>query len=150
MLMPIPLSLPLLVVIAVGGAAGAVARYILSGTIQSRVGGTFPWGTLAVNAGGCFLAGVIAGIVVGVAAGAGGSGLLRAGLPGGSGTTEVSAFLLPGLLGGLTTFSTFAGDVVVLAHSGSPRRALLHTTATVALGVGGASAGVLLGAALRG
>lgn len=146
--------------IAVGGAIGAVARYILSGTIQARVGGTFPWGTLAVNAGGCFLAGIVAGMVAGagpgILAGAGGGGPLGAGLPGGSGPgggsgpAGVFAFLLPGLLGGLTTFSTFAGDVVVLAHSGSPRRAILYTTATVVLGVGGASVGLLLGATLRG
>jgi len=136
MSMPIPLSLPLLLVIAVGGAAGAFFRYTLSGTIQSRIGGTFPWGTLAVNGGGC----VFAGIAAAAAAGSG--------VPGVSNLSGASAFLLPGLLGGLTTFSTFAGDVVALADSGSPRKAMLYIAATMVMVLGGASAGLFLGEAL--
>jgi CrcB protein len=48
-----------LILIAVFGAVGTLARYGLQGIVQVRAGGTFPYGTLLVNLSGCFLLGLI-------------------------------------------------------------------------------------------
>ena len=41
--------------VGAGGAVGAIARYLLSGLVQERAGGLFPWGTLLVNVAGCLV-----------------------------------------------------------------------------------------------
>ena len=74
----------------VGGGAGAVARFLLSTAVQRTYGGTFPWGTLIVNLIGCYLIGTLWSL----------SG--RVSLP-----FTLSVFLFAGVLGGLTTMSSF-------------------------------------------
>jgi CrcB protein len=77
--------------IALGGALGAMARYQVTVAIQSRVVSLFPWGTFVVNVSGCFLMGAAAALVVGK-----------------TGLHENWAFFVPiGFIGAYTTFSTF-------------------------------------------
>jgi CrcB protein len=89
-------------VIAVGGAVGALARYGV-GLWRPTVPGGFPWGTFAINVVGCLLIGVLMVLVTDVFTG---RPLLR-------------PFLGVGVLGGFTTFSTYANEVRALLRPGS-------------------------------
>ena len=80
--------------IALGSALGGAARYWLSGSVASRVGETFPWGTIIVNVTGCFVIGLFATLT-------GPEGRLLV-----SGT--VRQFVMIGICGGYTTFSSFS------------------------------------------
>lgn len=81
-----------IVLIALAGGAGSVARYGLGAGVQRLTGSEFPWGTLAVNLVGCLLFGVI-------------SGVAEHRLPL---SEETKLVLLVGFMGAFTTFSTFA------------------------------------------
>ena len=87
-----------LILVACGGALGAVARWALSGWILHRTDSTFPLGTLTVNLVGCLLAGLLAGVVI-----------RTANVP-----MDLQVFLMTGILGGFTTFSAFGVDTVYL------------------------------------
>ncbi|MDQ2626196.1 MAG: CrcB family protein [Actinomycetota bacterium] len=107
---------PVVAVVALGGAMGACARYGIELAWPTPADG-FPWATLAVNVSGCALMGALMVAI-----------------------TElwVGHWLLPpllgtGVLGGYTTFSTFAGDVDTLAAAGHPVRALVYLIATPVL-----------------
>ncbi len=117
--------------IALGGAAGALARYTLARQVHQRVGSGFPWGTLTVNVLGAFLLGLV---VTGLAA----SPL----------QIPLSALLATGFLGDFTTFSTFSYDAVMLERERGPGRALLYVIGSTLLAVlallAGMSAGALL------
>jgi len=80
--------------VAAGGAMGTVARYFVSGVVANAFGQTFPWGTLIVNISGCFVIGFFTGLT-------GPDGRLMV-----SGTTR--QFVIYGLCGGYTTFSSFS------------------------------------------
>jgi fluoride exporter len=80
-----------LLALAAAGAAGTLARYGLSGLVQRASGAGFPWGTLAVNLAGCFLAGLIWSWAEN-----------RLALGGGW-----RAVVFIGFLGGFTTFSAY-------------------------------------------
>ena len=83
---------------------GAVARYLVVMGVNGVAGGSgFPYGTLAVNAVGCFLIGLIVGYA-------------EAHRPL---SDEVQAFLLIGVLGGFTTFSAFGMDTIRLLRDGA-------------------------------
>lgn len=114
--------------VGIGGFLGAVARWGLSGVVQRQVEGAFPAGTLAVNLVGCLLIGVVLTLVQ--------DRQLFA--------QETRLFLTVGILGSLTTFSTFGHETLVLMRGGETRLAALSVAANVVLGV----AGVLLGRAL--
>lgn len=90
------------VIIAICGAAGCLARYLLSGWVYNQLGRNFPYGTFAVNILGAFLIGLIMELA------------LR--------STMISANLRTGLtvgfLGGLTTFSTFSYETFRLLEDG--------------------------------
>ena len=89
--------------IAVGGAAGALARYGLGGWVQNRLGdSTFPWGTLAVNVTGCLVIGLVWVL-----------GEEKAML-----SPQGRLLLMTGLLGAFTTFSTFGLETVGLVSKG--------------------------------
>ncbi|MCS0499185.1 fluoride efflux transporter CrcB [Protaetiibacter mangrovi] len=87
----------LILVVAVAGGLGAVARFVLDGLIRSRAGSRMPWGTLAINLSGSLLLGLLVGAV--------GAGAL----PG-----EWQWALGTGFLGGYTTFSTASFETVRL------------------------------------
>ncbi|MEV0134359.1 CrcB family protein [Dactylosporangium sp. NPDC050688] len=112
-----------LAAVAVGGAAGSAARLGMAQLLPHDAGTGVPWSTLAVNAVGCLLIGVLVVLVDGR------HPLLR-------------PLLGAGVLGGFTTFSTFTADAVVLAERGAVWTAgayvagtLITALAAVRLGV---------------
>jgi CrcB protein len=111
-----------LVYIGLGGFAGAVSRYLLSGLIQDSSGSFFfPYGTLAVNVIGCFVIGVLSYLAESM-------GLFDA---------RTRAFVLVGFLGSFTTFSSFSNEAYSLAADGSGHLALLVIGLHMFLGLGG-------------
>jgi CrcB protein len=103
--------------VLVGGAFGAVARYLVGVWLQSPRDSAFPWGTFAVNVAGSFVLGATAGAV-----GAAG------------GPAWVLVLVGTGFCGSLTTFSTFAFETVRLAEAGALRAAALNVTASLLVG----------------
>ncbi|MGI9321157.1 MAG: fluoride efflux transporter CrcB [Thiogranum sp.] len=114
--------------IAGGGAVGAVLRYWVSTGVYTLTGRGFPYGTLVVNVLGSLLMGFLY------------IWLLER-IPGG---VAARAFLLIGLLGAFTTFSTFSIETLNLMEAGQFARALLNTLFSVVLCVGSAALGVML------
>ena len=113
---------------ALGGAVGALARWGLTEALPSPAG--WPWATLVVNLTGCLLLGVLLARLAG-----------RSPEP-----AWVRPFLGVGVLGGYTTYSTFAVEVVDLADD----RALLLAAGYVLVSVVGGIAAVAVGAAVAG
>lgn len=115
--MSIPASPPrhqILPAVAVGGACGALARHVLTTAFPASEGDP-AWTVVAVNVAGCFLLGLLAGrLEMSPAA----PPLLR-------------PFLGVGVLGGFTTFSTFAVDAHLLADAGRSAAALTYVGVTV-------------------
>lgn len=115
--------------IAVGGAVGAVLRYLLARWVQMNAGIGFPVGTLAVN--------VLGSLIMGFAS----VWLLeRSSLP-----PEVRLFVLTGVLGGFTTFSAFSVETLVLLEDRAVGQALLYVGLSIAACVGGAWIGLMAG-----
>ncbi len=113
------------VAVAVGGSAGALARDGMGGWVGCRAGPFFPWGTVTVNLTGCALIGMFEGIA-------------------GAAPPLLRLLLVTGVLGGYTTFSTFACETLALVGDGGRRRA----GALVLVSVGGGFAAVAFGHAL--
>jgi CrcB protein len=103
--------------IAVGSALGGVARYALTGAVPRYLGATFPWGTLAVNILGSALIGFFATLT-----GPDGKWLL---------TPRVRQFVMIGIFGGFTTFSSFSLETLNLAREGETARAVWNVGASV-------------------
>ena len=118
-----------LLLVMAGGAIGSGARYLLSSAVQSRVGTWFPAGTFTVNLAGC----AIFGLVVGLAT--------RPAVI----TEEARVFLLAGVCGGFTTFSSFAFDTVELVRAGQPWLAFANVALQVLIGTGAVIAGMAFG-----
>ncbi|PXY33647.1 fluoride efflux transporter CrcB [Prauserella sp. PE36] len=119
--------------VMLGGAAGAVLRYLTDRRVQRANDSVFPWGTLTVNVAGSGLLGVLAGWA------------LSGGEPG-----AVQALVGTGLCGALTTFSTFGYETVRLVTEGARLYAVANVVVTVLAGFGAAGAGLVLGTALWG
>jgi CrcB protein len=101
-----------------GGFFGAMLRYGMSGAVQRLAPfSSFPLGTLTVNVSGSLLIGVLAGLVE-----------LRQMLG-----PEARLFLMIGLLGGFTTFSSFAYETLALGQDGQYLLAALNALSSVAL-----------------
>lgn len=105
--------------VALGGALGSVARFALSGIAVRWLGAGFPYGTLFVNVTGSFTIGLLAALVA-----ADGRPSLGA---------DARAFLLVGVLGGFTTFSSFSLETLNLARSGALAPAMLNVAGSVVL-----------------
>lgn len=101
--------------VGAGGAVGAMLRFAVSRSAAGTLGTTFPWGTLLVNAIGAFAVGLLAAWF---------SLRLAAG-------PAIRALLLTGLLGALTTFSSFSLETLELAHAGAFARAGANVLANV-------------------
>jgi CrcB protein len=113
--------------IAAGGAVGALLRYWTSTAVHGRFGTAFPYGTLTVNVIGSLLMGFLyIWLLERVAEG-----------------PALRAFLLVGLLGAFTTFSTFSLETLNLVETGQPARALANILVSVTLCIGAAGLGVL-------
>ena len=111
-----------------GGFIGAILRFTISAKVQSLQTSIFPLGTLVVNTLGCFAIGFLMAL------------LDRGWLP-----SEARLFLGAGLLGALTTFSTFSWESLDLIRAGSPTLALVNILSSLVLGLAGAAAGLFFG-----
>ncbi|MDR0353412.1 MAG: fluoride efflux transporter CrcB [Opitutaceae bacterium] len=90
--------------IGLGGALGSMARFALAGAVDRWTGAAFPWGTLLVNATGCFVIGFFVALTAP-------GGRWPVGAPGRQG-------FMAGVLGGFTTFSAFSLQTLELAQAG--------------------------------
>ncbi len=117
-----------LLAIAVGGALGAIARYLLGESINAQLGNAFPYGIFAVNALGSFAIGVLFVLLVENQSEAG-NGLLR-------------SLLMVGFLGAFTTFSTFSLQTLALIETGRWLTAALYSFGSLATCLGAVALGV--------
>jgi CrcB protein len=115
-------------IVACGGAVGAMARYLVFITVGLHLGLAFPFGTLIVNILGSFLLGVLAE----------GMALVWTVSP------QLRLFLVVGFLGAFTTFSTFSLDVATLYERGSFSLLLIYVLASLILSVVGLFSGLYL------
>jgi fluoride exporter len=118
-------------VVVIGGALGAVARYLLDGLIQEHVHGAIPVGTLVINVSGSLVLGVLVGLQ------------LEHGLPATIGLAGGTGFC-----GAFTTFSSLMYDTIRLAQDGAQREATLTLLLNVVLGGIAAALGLLVTGAL--
>jgi CrcB protein len=88
--------------VALGGALGSVSRFWINGLVSEKIGATFPWGTLAINVGGSFIIGIIGALA---------SPEGRLDSPSRQFATQ---FLMVGVCGGYTTFSSFSWQTLNL------------------------------------
>ena len=123
-----------LVHVALGGAVGSCARYLVQQWARTAWGTAFPWGTFGINFAGSFAIGALM--------------MLR----GRAGWFSDDAFLLlvVGLLGGFTTYSGFNNEVLSLFQSGESARAAGYLALTVVGCLAAGIAGMLLGRAIAG
>ena len=106
-----------LLVIAIGGAFGAMARYAIGLVASSLLPATFPFATLFVNVTGSFIIGCAYPIIVHA-----------------SGTKTIyHALVMVGFLGAFTTFSTFSLDTIQLLENGQLMRAVLNVLSNLLL-----------------
>ena len=118
-----------LLLIAAGGALGALLRYWMSSGLSGLLGKGFPYGTLGVNVCGSFVMGV----------------LFTWMLSRGDISPEWRSALTVGLLGAFTTFSTFSIETMNLVDSGEFVKAGLNIALSVSLCLLGCWLGMLLG-----
>ena len=116
-----------LLLIAVGGALGAVNRFLLGNAVNKAMGSALPFGTFVINVAGCFAMGLLMTLIVD-----------RELLPG-----AWRLFLCVGFLGGFTTFSSFGYETLMLLAEGRLLAVLAYVGCSVGLGLVAAAAGVL-------
>ncbi len=117
-----------ILLIALFGAVGTLARYGLQGLVQVRIGGTFPYGTLLVNLSGCFLVGLIAQFTMN-----------RMVI-----SPDWRMAIAVGFFGGYTTFSSFGWETAKMMEDGEWLRASAYVTASVVAGLFLSIAGIRL------
>lgn len=117
----------MLVGVAIAGALGAAARYVVEGAVQDRVEGVFPWGTWVINVSGSFVLGLLTGLV----------------LYQGLGETH-GIVIGTGFLGAYTTFSTWMFEMIRLFEDGSRYESLLDAAGSLAAGLAAAAVGLAL------
>lgn len=106
--------------VALGGALGSMARFKLSGWVLHQTPSwRFPLGTLTVNLVGCFIAGLLAGLAV------------KQDIF----TPDARVFLFTGLLGGFTTFSAFGLETLLLLKRGEAGVAIANVAISVVVGL---------------
>jgi CrcB protein len=117
-----------LILIAIFGAIGTLARYGLQGVVQVRTGGAFPYGTLIVNLSGCFLLGLIGQFTM--------NRLVI--------SPDWRVAIAVGFFGGYTTFSSFGWETAKMLEDGEWLRAATYVAASVVAGLFLSVAGIHL------
>jgi fluoride exporter len=118
--------------IALGGAAGAVSRYVVDDVVTRATGASFPFGTLVINLSGSFAVGILFALVT-----------ERSVLP-----ADIRAPVMIGFLGAYTTFSTWMLESWRLAETGTMTLAVANIAGSVVLGLVAVFAGIAVGRAL--
>ena len=116
------------VIVFLGGGLGSAARYGVGVLALRLVGSEYPWGTLTINVVGYFAMGVVAEYFA-----------LRSGL-----SQPMRLFLTTGIIGGFTTFSTYALETALLQERGEMGAALTYALGSVVVGVAALFAGLAL------
>ncbi len=123
---PLPFTVATALWVALGGALGSVLRFAISAIVRGTPAlAGLPWATLGVNVTGSLAIGALAGLI------AGGNDI----------TPPMRAFVMVGVLGGFTTFSTFALEGIELLQGGSAVKAMAYASASVILSIGAAALG---------
>ena len=120
--------------IALGGALGAVSRYLMGESVTVWFGNDFPWGIFTINVLGSFLIGVLFVFLVEQQ----------------SGSSAWRSFLMVGFLGAFTTFSTFSLQTLALIETGRWLTAGMYAFGSLLLCLAAVAAGVLLSRQLTG
>jgi fluoride exporter len=115
--------------VLVGGGIGSVLRFVLTFAISQRLGPGFPWWTFIINVTGSFVIGIVAEAVQTRAF---------------SSAPLVRVFLMTGVLGGYTTFSSFSYETLALIGDRAVLLAASYAVGSVVLGIAAAFAGVAL------
>jgi fluoride exporter len=123
--------------VAIGGALGSVARYWLNGIASEKFGETFPWGTMLVNLTGSFVIGIVAAL-------AGPDGRMDS-----SSRAFATQFIMIGICGGYTTFSSFSLQTLNLLRGGEWLYAGTNVFLSVIVCLVAVWLGYLLGAGLN-
>ncbi|MET0171828.1 MAG: fluoride efflux transporter CrcB [Agrobacterium vaccinii] len=118
--------------VAIGGAIGSVARYLVGVWGVKLAGPNFPWGTITVNVVGAFFIGLMVEVIA-----------RRF-----DASSEVRVFIVTGILGGFTTWSSFTLDAVVLFERGDLGLAAVYLLASLVVSFAAIFAGLALGRAL--
>lgn len=118
--------------VALGGALGAVSRFLMGNAVSKFLGSAWPYGTFIINIVGCFCMGVLMTVIV-----------ERQLLP-----AVWRLFLCVGFLGGFTTFSSFGYEAFSLINGGRLLEALAYVGGSVLLGLMTAAVGVFVGRVL--
>lgn len=118
-------------VVGLGGALGAVARYLATDWVRALAGDAFPWGTLAVNVSGSFAL-----------------GFLMVWLQSMAPSSQIRQLVGIGFLGSFTTFSTFSYEAVEMARGGNVVGAGGYAAGSVLLGLGAVVAGAVVATTL--
>jgi CrcB protein len=121
--------MPVVVGVALGGALGASSRYLLDTLIERNVSSIFPWATFTINITGCLVIGICEATLVD-----------RHDVP-----AWVRVGIVMGVIGGYTTFSTFAQESLQLFDARDVGVGLLYTVGSVVTGVAAAYLGSRLG-----
>ncbi len=108
----------IILAIGIGSCLGGISRYLLAQLIQNKFLSSFPYGTLVVNLLGCFLIGIIFGLS-----------------ERGNFTIVWRLFLVTGLLGGFTTFSSFSNETVGMLRDGQIWSAFTYISISVLIGL---------------
>ena len=117
-----------LLFVGIGGGLGSILRYIISVFVGKYIPIVFPMGTLLVNISGCFLIGVFYSIFARHS----------------DFNPDWRLFLITGICGGYTTFSTFSYDGLILLKQGFSLSFILYVTGSVVIGLLATFAGVAL------
>jgi fluoride exporter len=120
-----------LLVVGLGGAAGALSRYWAIGWVQALAGIGFPWGTLAVNVGGSLVLGFALAWLQSMAP-----------------SPQLRDLIAVGFLGSFTTFSTFSWETLALIREGAWGRAGGYALGSVVTCVLACAVGVALASTL--
>jgi fluoride exporter len=124
--------MPVIAGVALGGALGASARYLLDNLIEQRSFSIFPWATFTINVTGCLLIGVITEALVD-----------RHHVP-----AWIRVGLVLGVIGGYTTFSTYAQEALTLFDAHDAAVALAYTLGSIVTGIAAVYVGEHIGRVL--